>query len=66
MAKWLLILVLPLASLALAGCITEQNSALPMALAPSDSAQTICLTYGDTPAYGCKAPGAVSLSQDTK
>lgn len=64
MAKWLLILVLPLG---LAGCVTEQNSALPMALAPSDTAQADCLTYGDTVAYGCKAtPGSVSVSQDTK
>ena len=63
MAKWLLILLLPLA---LAGCVTEQNSALPMALAPSETAPASCLTYGDTIAYGCKAQGAVSISQDTK
>jgi hypothetical protein len=63
MAKWLLILVLPLG---LAGCVTEQNSMLPMTLAPSDAAQATCLTYGDTPAYGCKGQGAVSISQDTK
>jgi hypothetical protein len=63
MAKWLLILVLPLG---LAGCVTEQNSMLPMTLGPSDAAQATCLTYGDTPAYGCKAQGAVSISQDTK
>lgn len=63
MAKWLLILVLPVA---LAGCVTEQNSMLPMTLGPSDAAQATCLTYGDTPAYGCKGPGAVSISQDTK
>ena len=63
MAKWLLILVLPVA---LAGCVTEQNSMLPMTLGPSDAAQATCLTYGDTPAYGCKAPGAVSSTQDSK
>ena len=64
MAKWLLILVLPLA---LAGCVTEQNSALPMALAPSDTAPTSCLTYGNTPAFGdCKAPAALSSTQETK
>ena len=63
MAKWLLILVLPLG---LAGCVTEQNSMLPMTLGPSDAAQATCLTYGDTPAYGCQAPDAVSISQDTK
>ena len=63
MAKWLLILVLPLG---LAGCVAEQNSMLPMTLGPSDAAQATCLTYGDTPAYGCKGQGAVSISQDTK
>ena len=65
MAKWLLILVLPLASLSLAGCVTEQNSALPMTLGPSEAAQATCLTYGDTPAYGCTAKGAVAISQGT-
>ena len=63
MAKWLLILVLPLV---LTGCVTEQNSMLPMTLGPSDAAQATCLTYGDTPAYGCKGQGAVSISQETK
>lgn len=63
MAKWLLIMVLPLG---LAGCVTEQGSMLPMTLGPSDTAQADCLTYGDTPAYGCKAPGAISIPQDTK
>ena len=61
--KWLLILVLPVA---LAGCVTEEKSALPMALGPNDTAQASCLTYGDTPAYGCKAPGWDSISQETK
>ncbi len=63
MAKWFLILVLPLG---LAGCVTEQNSALPMALGPSDTATATCLTYGDAPAYGCKAPGSVSIPQEAK
>jgi hypothetical protein len=64
MAKWLLILVLPVT---LAGCVTEQKSALPMALGPSDAAQASCLTYGDTPAFGdCKGPGSVSIPQDTQ
>jgi hypothetical protein len=64
MAKWLLIVFLPVA---LAGCVTEQNSALPMALGPSDTAPASCLTYGNTPAYGdCKAQETVSVSQDTK
>ena len=60
MAKWLLILLLPIG---LAGCLTEQKAALPMALGPRDSGSA-CLTYGDTPAYGdCKGPGSVSVSQ---
>jgi hypothetical protein len=63
MAKRLLILVLPMA---LAGCVTEQKSALPMALGPSDTAQAACLTYGDTPAYGCEGPDAVTISQEPK
>ena len=63
MAKWLLILVLPFG---LAGCVTEQGSMLPMTLGPSDTTQAACLTYGDTPAYGCKAPGAVTIPQDAK
>jgi hypothetical protein len=64
MVKWLIILLLPVA---LAGCVTGQNQALPMALAPSDSAQASCLRYADAPAFGdCKAPGAVSIPQETK
>ena len=64
MAKWLLILVLPVA---LAGCVTGQNSALPMALAPGDTAPASCLSYGDTPTYGdCQAPEALSSTQETK
>jgi hypothetical protein len=54
-----MILLLPLA---LAGCVTEQKSALPMALAPSDTAQATCLTYGDTPAFGdCQGPQAITV-----
>lgn len=41
-----------LAPLALAGCITEQTPTLPMALAPAETAQAACLTYGDTPTFG--------------
>ena len=64
MAKWLLIVLLPFA---LAGCVTGQDSALPMALGPSDTAQASCLQYADAPAFGdCKAPAAVSASQETK
>jgi hypothetical protein len=63
MAKWLLILVLPLG---LAGCVTEPSAMVPMTLGPSDTDQATCLTYGDTPAYGCKGSGAVAISQDSK
>ncbi len=41
-----------LAPLALVGCITEQTPTLPMALAPADTAQANCLTYGNTPTFG--------------
>jgi hypothetical protein len=62
MAKWLLILLLPVV---LAGCVTGQGPALPMALAPSDTAQASCL--GDAPTFGdCKGTGAGSISQETK
>jgi hypothetical protein len=61
MAKWFLIVLMPLA---LAGCVTEQVPTLPMTLGPSDAAQASCLTYGDTPAYGDCQP--LSLSQQTK
>lgn len=47
--RWLLI---ALASLALAGCVTEQGPALPMTLAPAETAKAACLTYADTPAFG--------------
>jgi hypothetical protein len=58
------ILLLPLA---LAGCVTEQNAALPMALAPADTAPASCLGYGDTPTYGdCKSPAPLSSGQETK
>ncbi len=45
-------LLIVLAPLALAGCITESAPTLPMALAPAEPVETACLTYGDTPAYG--------------
>ena len=62
--RWPVILLLPLA---LAGCVTEQNSALPMALAPADTAPASCLGYGNTPTYGdCKSPAALSRAQETK
>jgi hypothetical protein len=62
--KWLVILLLPVV---LAGCVTGHDSALPMALAPSDTAPASCLGYGDTPTFGdCKAPASLSASQETK
>jgi hypothetical protein len=65
MSRWLLIVLMPVA---LAGCVTEQPPGLPMALGPSDAAETRCLRYGfpaDAPAFGdCKRPGAVSTSQE--
>ncbi|HLC09167.1 MAG TPA: hypothetical protein VJK06_07770 [Methyloceanibacter sp.] len=62
MLKWLAILLLPLA---LAGCVTEQRSALPMTLAPTDDAQ--CLRYGDAPTFGdCAKQGSVTVSQEAK
>ena len=58
MLKLLPILLLPVV---LAGCVTEQNSMLPMALAPGDTAPASCLTYGDVPAFGdCKGPDAAA------
>ena len=56
--KWLLIVLAPLA---LAGCVTEQAPMLPMTLGPGEAAHAACLTYGDTPTFGdCQAlvPGA--------
>jgi hypothetical protein len=68
MAKWLAILLLPLA---LAGCVVDQNSPLPMALGSTDTGSTdagwaTCLTYGDAPTFGnCKGPAPVSAPQGT-
>ena len=61
--KWLLILLMPLA---LAGCVTEQPQALPMALGPLDTAQTSCLRDGDSPAFDCKAPATQTASPGTE
>lgn len=48
--------------LALMGCVTEQRSALPMALAPGDTAQAACLTYDGVPAFGdCQGPEAITV-----
>ena len=58
--KWLLIVLAPLA---LAGCVTEQAPTLPMTLGPSEAAHASCLTYGDTPTFGdCR--GAEPTSQE--
>jgi hypothetical protein len=60
MLKKLLILLLPLA---LAGCVTGQNSALPMAFAPSDTAQASCLHIGDAPTLDACDKSGSNLSQ---
>jgi hypothetical protein len=60
MLKSLAILILPIA---LAGCSVGHLSLPmgPMTLGPSDDGpRPSCLTYGDTPAYGCKPQGSVS------
>jgi hypothetical protein len=62
MLKLFVILLLPIA---LAACEVGHVK-VPMTLGPSDTAQAACLTYGDTPAYGCKAPGEVTIPQDPK
>ena len=64
MVKWFLILLMPLA---LAGCVTGQEQALPMSLGPSDAGQVSCLRYPDAPAFGdCQGPGTFSITQETK
>lgn len=58
-------LLIVLAPLALAGCVTEQAPTLPMALGPAETARAACLTYGDTPAYGdCQVRAAPSTTQE--
>jgi hypothetical protein len=60
MSKMLATLILPVA---LAGCAMGHLSLPmgPMTLGPSDDGpKPSCLTYGDTPAYGCKPEGPVS------
>jgi hypothetical protein len=60
MAKWL---VIPLMAIGLSGCVTDRSS-LPMALAPSDTAQAACLGDGGAPTYGdCKPTGTLPASQ---
>lgn len=60
MAKWLLI---PLMAIGLAGCVTDR-SPLPMALAPSDTAQAACLGDDGAPTYGdCKPINPLPDSQ---
>ena len=62
MSKALLIVLLPLA---LAGCAVGHLN-LPMALGPSDTPKSSCLTYADGPAFGdCKGPDSVSIPQET-
>ena len=64
MAKWLLI---PLMAVGLAGCVAEQRSPLPLALAPNDTAQAwaTCIRVGNDPAYDCDT-GASSVSANQK
>jgi hypothetical protein len=58
MSRLLIALLIPLA---LAGCVTQPESALPMALGPSDTAQASCLQLGDAPTLdGCQASPRVS------
>lgn len=60
--KWLLIVLAPLA---LAGCVTEQAPLLPMTLGPAEAVQATCLTYGDTPAFGdCQTASSQPTSQE--
>ena len=58
MAKWLLI---ALTAVSLGGCVTDRSQ-LPLALAPSDTAQAACIGDAGAPAFGdCKVfiePGA--------
>jgi hypothetical protein len=64
MPKRLALLLPLLLSFALASCVTEQKSALPMALAPGDAGHGSCLTYGNAPAYGdCEGSNTISLKQ---
>ncbi|MGE5261342.1 MAG: hypothetical protein ACM3MH_10760 [Actinomycetota bacterium] len=60
MLKMLAILILPVA---LAGCAVGHLSLPmgPMTLGPSDDGpKPSCLTYGNTPAYGCRSQGSGS------
>ena len=63
MAKWLLI---ALTAASLGGCVTDRSQ-LPLALAPSDTAQAACIGDAGAPAFGdCKVfiePGATANSQ---
>ena len=64
MAKWLVILVLPMA---LGACSVGTVSPLPMALGPADSADNGCLTFGNAPSLdGCKGQRPVSIPQATR
>jgi hypothetical protein len=60
MAKWLLI---ALTAVSLCGCVTNRAQ-LPLALAPSDTAQAACIGDAGAPAFGdCEVfvePGATS------
>ena len=58
MLRLTILLMLPLI---LAGCVTEDRQALPMALGPTDG-QASCLEYGDAPSFSdCKGDGSVTI-----
>jgi hypothetical protein len=65
MAKWLLITLL---AAGLAGCVAEQRSPLPLALAPNDTAQAwaTCIRVADSPAYECDTTNAPALPTTSK
>lgn len=63
MAKWLLIALL---GVTLGGCVTER-SLLPLALAPSDTAQAACIGDAGAPAFGdCKVFVEPDAASDSK
>jgi hypothetical protein len=63
--KRLAFILLPIA---LAGCsvgTVKLPTMAPMALGPSDTANTACLTYDGAPTYGdCQGGNAVSISPE--
>jgi hypothetical protein len=63
MAKWLLILLLPVV---FTGC-SAGHVKLPMTLGASNPTPPSCLTYSGTTSYGdCKGASTVSVPQGAK